>query len=127
MTSAIRQAGPKDLETLTGLHRESQEWLAAKGSDQWQPTQTGRMSFDYVRSGIARAIAKGACFVMAEGEEVIATITVDTFADPEFWTDADGPGDALYVHRMIVRRSHAGGSLGRRCPTEVPGRFSSGL
>jgi hypothetical protein len=29
-------------------------------------------------------------------------ITVDDFADAEFWGSGDRPSDALYVHRMVV-------------------------
>lgn len=74
----------------------------------------GRLSIDYLRSNIARSIAKRDFFVVIDGEEPIATITVDSFADPEFWTDEDDPADALYIHRMIVRLSHAGRDIGRQ-------------
>ncbi|MBG0567910.1 GNAT family N-acetyltransferase [Actinoplanes sp. NEAU-A11] len=94
------------------MHREASAWLAQKGSDQWQPMQTGRLSIDHVRSGIARSIAKGECFIVLDDQEPIGTITLDSFADPEFWTDEDDPGSALYVHRMIVKRSHAGRGIG---------------
>ena len=43
---------------------------------------------------------------------IIATVTVDTFADPDFWGPDDDPGSALYVHRMIVARDHAGQGIG---------------
>jgi GNAT superfamily N-acetyltransferase len=39
-------------------------------------------------------------------------MTVDEYADPEFWHPEDDPGSALYVHRMVVRRSEAGRDLG---------------
>lgn len=114
MSLDIRKAGPKDLDAIAALHREAQAWLAAQGSDQWQPMLNGRLSIDYVRSSIARSIAKGDCYVVIDGEEPVATITLDSFADPEFWNDEDNPTDALYLHRMIVRRSHAGQGLGRQ-------------
>jgi ribosomal protein S18 acetylase RimI-like enzyme len=40
-------------------------------------------------------------------------VTIDTFADPEFWTKDDNPDDAVYVHRMIVQRAFGGRGLGK--------------
>ncbi len=98
------RADAKDLDTVAALHGEAREWLASKGLDQWQPKHTARMSIDRVRSNIARSIAKGDCFLALEGGEPVATITLDTYADPEFWLDEDRPGDALYIHRMSSPR-----------------------
>jgi ribosomal protein S18 acetylase RimI-like enzyme len=41
-------------------------------------------------------------------------ITVDDYADPEFWTAEDWPDSALYLHRMVVDRSAAGQNVGER-------------
>jgi GNAT superfamily N-acetyltransferase len=41
-------------------------------------------------------------------------ITVDDYADPEFWTPEDQPDRALYVHRMVVDRSASGKNVGER-------------
>lgn len=40
-------------------------------------------------------------------------VTVDGFADPEFWSADDSPDDALYVHRMVVDRNYAGKHIGK--------------
>lgn len=37
---------------------------------------------------------------------------MDGHADPEFWTPADRPGDALYVHKLAVSRTCSGQGLG---------------
>lgn len=38
----------------------------------------------------------------------VGTIALDDYADPQLWT-ADERGDqALYLHRLIVRRTHSG-------------------
>jgi GNAT superfamily N-acetyltransferase len=39
-------------------------------------------------------------------------VTVDDRADPEFWTDADKPDTALYIHRMAIIRALAGREIG---------------
>lgn len=46
------------------------------------------------------------------GDAVIGTITVDDFADPEFWSATDSPESALYVHRMVVDRGVKGRNIG---------------
>jgi hypothetical protein len=33
--------------------------------------------------------------------ELVGTITVDEFADPEFWRPDDNPASALNLHRMM--------------------------
>lgn len=50
--------------------------------------------------------------VTDEDKAIIATITLNAYADPEFWTAADDPDDALYVHRMAVARSASGQEIG---------------
>jgi predicted N-acetyltransferase YhbS len=114
MTITMRKAEPADLDTVTKLHQDARSWLSSRGLDQWQPMQTGRLSIDRVRSGFARSIAKGACFIAMDGFDPVGTITVDSFADPDFWTDQDDPTNALYIHRMIVPRSHAGRGIGEQ-------------
>jgi GNAT superfamily N-acetyltransferase len=50
---------------------------------------------------------------MAERDQhVVGTITLDDFADPEFWLPQDDPEDALYVHRAVVARAVAGQRIG---------------
>jgi GNAT superfamily N-acetyltransferase len=105
MTQPVRQATPEDIEAILALRTEASQWLAAKGSDQWQwPPRI---------AGIKVGIAAGTVWVI-EGSvgDVVATITVDNFADPEFWLPADQPDTALYAHQMIVARSHARQGLG---------------
>src|SRR5690606_41060150 len=42
----------------------------------------------------------------------IATIALDRYADPAFWTQDDDPGAALYVHKLAVARPWSGSGLG---------------
>ncbi|MFJ9702162.1 GNAT family N-acetyltransferase [Streptomyces fradiae] len=101
----IRAATAEELPTVEGLLIEASEWLASQGSDQWQ--------FPPHRDRIRKAIEHGECFLMVDDEgRATGTITVDDYADPEFWTEADDPGSALYVHRMATSRAAAGQDLG---------------
>ncbi|GGK93149.1 GNAT family N-acetyltransferase [Mangrovihabitans endophyticus] len=103
----IRPATPADLDTLVDLFRATRKWLAEMGSDQWATNPPER-----VRGRLADAISRGECYVAEEDGRVIGTITVDDFADPEFWSAEDKPETALYVHRMMVERSAAGRDVG---------------
>ncbi|WP_433032441.1 GNAT family N-acetyltransferase [Actinomycetospora sp. CA-053990] len=101
----VRSAGPDDLHAVLNLFREATAWLASKNVDQWQ----WEPRVEQVRGDIE----DGNVFV-GEDEDgrIIATVTVDTFADADFWGPEDDPDSALYVHRMIVARDHAGLGIG---------------
>lgn len=104
MTYSIRRARPDEAGTVAAMWTEAGQWLATIGSDQWQyPPRAGR---------IVASIAAGECWLVERHGVPVATVTLDGYADPDFWTAADQPDDALYVHRMVVRRTAAGGGLG---------------
>lgn len=106
-TLTTRKAEPADLPALLALREEIVEWLANKGLDQWQPGSPGRWS----RDGVAASIDAGTVWVIYDGDQLAATITIDDYADPDFWTDEERAEPALYLHRMMVARSHAGRGL----------------
>ena len=103
----IRMASPEDLERLVALYQSAQRWLAENGSDQW-----AKNTVEKTRGGLAASIARQECYVAELDGEPIGMITVDHFADSEFWKPADDPGEALYVHRMVVDRKVAGRNIG---------------
>lgn len=105
MSRRLRPAIPDDQSAVEALWVDAAAWLAGIGSDQWQyPPRSTR---------IAASIAAGECWLVDDGNgPPVATITLDDYADPDFWRPADDPGDALYVHRMIVARHAAGAGLG---------------
>lgn len=109
----LRRATPSDIDTVLSMHAEASTWLASMGIDQWQPNAIGNRTRNRVRESVERNVAEGTCWLACMGDEVVGTVTVDSFADPEFWTEDDDPGDAVYVHRMIVRRSFSGRGIGR--------------
>ncbi|MFD1658110.1 GNAT family N-acetyltransferase [Streptomyces caeni] len=96
----IRPGRPDELGVVEGLLSGASAWLASRGIDQWQ--------YPPHRDRIMTALERGVCFLAFEDGEPIATMQVDDFADPEFWTPDDDPGAALYLHRMAVSRSAAG-------------------
>ncbi|WP_326842906.1 GNAT family N-acetyltransferase [Streptomyces sp. NBC_01558] len=100
----IRPGRIDELGTVEGLLREASAWLASRGIDQWQ--------YPPHRDRIETALELGVCFLAFEEGKAIATIQVDEFADPEFWTPQDDPSRALYVHRMAVSRSASSRDVG---------------
>ncbi|WP_405934629.1 GNAT family N-acetyltransferase [Streptomyces longwoodensis] len=100
----IRPGRPDELGAVEALLREASAWLASRGIDQWQ--------YPPHRDRITAALERGVCFLALRGDEPVATIQLDDFADPEFWTPDDEPDAALYVHRMAVKRESAGTGVG---------------
>lgn len=105
---SVRRATHDDLDCLVRMYQATQRWLAEKGSDQWATNTKEK-----VRNRITSSIARGECYVAVDGDTPVGMITVDGYADPEFWHPADKPDDALYLHRMVVDRSAAGKNVGR--------------
>lgn len=102
----VRPATPAELGVVEELLIEASEWLASRRIDQWQ--------YPPHRDRIQSALELGTVYLVCrdpEGEAV-GTFQLDGFADPEFWEAADEPSQALYLHRMAVRRSAAGSGLG---------------
>jgi GNAT superfamily N-acetyltransferase len=91
------------------MQDEARGWLQARGSDQWS---TVRHTDPESPRSLEAGIRRGEVWVWRSGPDIVATATLDDFADPEFWTADDAPKDALYIHRMIVSRAAAGNDLG---------------
>jgi len=100
----VRAGRPDELGAVESLLREASAWLASRSIDQWQ--------YPPHRDRITEALERGVCFLAFEDGKPIATIQVDDFADPEFWTTEDRPDTALYVHRMAVTRTASGAGIG---------------
>jgi GNAT superfamily N-acetyltransferase len=123
VTLTFEKATPADEPVIRQLQDEAIAWLATKGTDQWQPGSMRNPRRDDDR-GLSPAIARGEVYLVRDsGGEVVATFTLDDYADPEFWTQDDAPSSALYVHRMVVARNAVGRGIGARildwCAGEV--------
>ncbi|GAB2913257.1 GNAT family N-acetyltransferase [Nonomuraea fastidiosa] len=110
----LRRAEPADLPRVLTLLADTAEWLYMRGVRQWP-----RGGFGPER--IEPLIAERTLFLLDdelryldpdESAPPVATIALDDNADPEFWTSADDPGAALYVHKLAVARSWSGSGLG---------------
>ncbi|SDQ99758.1 GNAT family N-acetyltransferase [Thermostaphylospora chromogena] len=107
----LRHAGPDDLPGVLALLAEAAEWLHRRGVRQWPRGGFGR-------ERIMPLIESSVLYVghLAEperaGDGPVAVVAVDEYADPEFWTSADDPASALYVHKLAVSRRVAGQGVG---------------
>lgn len=94
---------------VRALQEEATAWLATLGTDQWQSLHRGRHGTGRT---LAEAIERGEVYLAWDGEQAVGTLTLDDYADPEFWRPADHPDQALYVHRMVVSRAARGNDIG---------------
>jgi hypothetical protein len=102
----IERADADDLGVILTLRTEASEWLAQRGIDQWavawpNPEQQNRRILTSIEAGETWMIRD-------ENEATMATVALDTFSDPRLWTPDEQADPAMYMHRLIVRRKHAG-------------------
>ncbi|MEV0384166.1 GNAT family N-acetyltransferase [Nonomuraea sp. NPDC050643] len=111
---SLRRAEPADLPGVLTLLADTAEWLYTRGVRQWP-----RGGFGPER--IEPLIEERVLFLLDdelryldpdESAPPVATIALDEHADPEFWTPADDPGAALYIHKLAVARPWSGSGLG---------------
>ncbi len=95
-------ASPSDANSIWQLRCQREEWLAARGIDQWRP---GEVPVSTVQDQVQRR----EWHVVRQDGEVIAALRV-LWADPDFWGPDDGA--AVYVHGLMVDVDHAGAHLG---------------
>ncbi|WP_078969773.1 GNAT family N-acetyltransferase [Streptomyces natalensis] len=100
----IRPAVAGEEDVIASMWSEAAQWLHSRGINQWQyPANVEKISRD---------IEHGNAYILVDVADYLGTITVDEFADPEFWCPDDCPDDALYAHRVITRPAARGLSLG---------------
>ena len=92
----VRCAGPGDVEKVIEILAEASAWLRQIGITQWPDRLP--------RTLILGAIEQQDVYLAISGDEIAATLTLQ-WSDPSFWGERD---DAGFVHRLAVRRSHAG-------------------
>jgi predicted N-acetyltransferase YhbS len=99
----IRLATNDDVPLIADMLDEATAYVRTKGSDQW------RVPFpqDELRERVARSE-----LYLAEVDGMPAGTFTLLAEDPFFW--GEQPPDALYLHKLAVRRAFAGRELGRR-------------
>ncbi len=102
MRIAIRCADPTDISTIRQILLEAERWLETKSEPLWQE---GEISV----GSVTRDIEDGLFFVAQSARETVGTIKFQ-LTDELFWPDI-GHEDSAFIHRLAVRRSHAGGKV----------------
>jgi GNAT superfamily N-acetyltransferase len=101
----MQWAGPADLPAVMALLDERRQWLAERGSDQWN---VGR-EFE---SRMADAIDRRETLLLRDDDVPIATFTMTPEGDPDFWTLDELKESALYLGKMVSAVSRRGEGLG---------------
>jgi len=102
----MRQAeSEEDVNSVVTIWNEASEWLATRGTDQWQyPVRV---------DAIRRKVAEGVVWLAEDSDgDALATVTLDEDADARLWGAEDRPAAALYLHRLAIRSSLQGMHLG---------------
>ncbi|NUK08653.1 GNAT family N-acetyltransferase [Streptomyces lunaelactis] len=102
----IEVATPEDLPRLLAFREEAAAWLQGLGSDQW--------SRPYPADRLLATIEAGNVFMVRDGAETPATITLTREAEEGLWTEEELQEPSLFVNKLTVGRAHAGGGLGAR-------------
>jgi GNAT superfamily N-acetyltransferase len=102
----IERATVEDLGVILTLRTEASEWLAKRGINQWAVAWPNP---EEQNQRILASIERGETWMIRnEDEATMATVALDTWSDPRLWTPEEQADPAMYMHRLIVRRKHAG-------------------
>jgi GNAT superfamily N-acetyltransferase len=102
----MARATPDDLKDVMSLLNQRIKWLRDIGSDQWN---TGR-TFE---NRMVNSIARRETWLLRDEGEPIATLSLSTDGDPDFWTPEEFKEAALYLGKMATSLSRRGEDLGR--------------
>jgi GNAT superfamily N-acetyltransferase len=105
----IRRATPPEAPELLAMRDEAAAWLTARGHDQWAEPWPDA---ERMAAGVHQSVAAGDVWVVSDHTGLVATLTLDTWPNPDLWTPHEANEPARYLHRLIVRRRAAGAGLG---------------
>jgi predicted N-acetyltransferase YhbS len=106
----IRLATPGDMDTIIGLINDARAWLRGKETDQWQEPWPDPEARD---KRVLRDLRAGRTWLVEdEDRAAVATVTCSPRGNPKLWEPAEQKLRAVYVARLIVRRSRAGEGIG---------------
>ncbi|MDV8021072.1 GNAT family N-acetyltransferase [Rhodococcus sp. IEGM 1330] len=110
----VEPATAADAATILGLRHAAEDWLFARGIDQWTPREVPLATVD-------AQIEAGEFYVARRepGGPIVGALRL-IWADPDIW-----PGDgqlAGYVHGLVIDRSEAGTGLGTQLLEWAAGR-----
>jgi GNAT superfamily N-acetyltransferase len=95
----VRHAVLTDSEESVSILQESANWLIAKGMPLWVPSN---FTFEWMKTNVASGR-----LVVAEREGQVVAVVLRLWEDMAVWPDR-AAGEAVYLHKLAVRRSFAG-------------------
>lgn len=101
----VRAASGGEASEVIALLHEAAAWMDAKGTPAWDMSTLDQAFIDPL-------IQRSELIVASYGPLIVGACTLSP-ADPEFWPDAP-EGAAAYLHKLAVRRTHAGGGVSSR-------------
>jgi GNAT superfamily N-acetyltransferase len=104
----IRPAALTDVPVVAEMLDEATAFVRTMGRDQWQ--------VPYPQEKLRASVSDGSLYVVHVDGEAAATFTL-LLDDPTFW--GERPPDAVYLHKLAVRRAFAGRGLGAQIVTWV--------
>jgi GNAT superfamily N-acetyltransferase len=99
----VRLAMPADVPLVAAMLEEATAYVRTKGSDQWP--------VPFPQDELRGCVSRGELYVVEVEGHPAATFTL-LLDDPWFW--GERPPDAVYLHKLAVRRMFAGRRLGER-------------
>ena len=103
-TLTIRHAGPEDVDSAVAIEESATTWVRSRGYDPGEPPKP-------LREILAERVGDGTMSLALLDGRPAGMMTL--LWQPEgLW--ADLPGDAAYVHGLMVHRDFAGKEIGRR-------------
>lgn len=101
-TFDLQLAAPDEAADVAGVIQEAARWIMTWRAQLWDPALVGE-------AFVAPIIARGQMLTARAGAE-IAGVLILLLEDPHFWPDRP-PGEAIYLHKLSVRRAYAGMGL----------------
>lgn len=101
----FRRARSGEIDQAVSLVTTRADWLRGRGMDQWNHRD--------LSPDVRTAVEAGLCWLLLDGETPVATVTLATTADPDFWTPEEIAQPALYVSKAATALTHQGQGLGR--------------
>lgn len=74
---------------------------------------------------VTERVADNRTWIVWDGHIAVATVTIHRTGSPALWTPAELDTEAVYLHRLVVRRSYAGDGFGAELTTG-PGNRAAG-
>jgi len=102
MEIRVQEAALPEAVLVSGILTEAALWLRDRGIPWLLPEEV-------TASRLGPEVQAGLFFLAWSGRVAVGTMRL-TPSDPLFWPEAE-PGEALYLHRLAVRRAAAGGRV----------------